>query len=237
MSDLRPASIAAAAAPIQPLQPRLASSAAAADVETAAESGGSDDATDQVLVAWQAHYRKLELRLSEDVSEASTEESERTAARRAAGEAPREEVQVQKPGEAGMKPSLPAQGGIAITPQTRTPEPTSLAWTALPADSCASVENGAEPILAPERPELRADAGQAHAQSVLLMGADPAASDRAVPPQPERPQMGGNPTLAQVELMMDSDAPPPQIGGGGSTPLPQRPQMDDSAVRAQENVM
>jgi len=236
MSDLRPASpVAAAGAPPQPPQPRLESSATAADIETAAD-GSSEEAVDQVLVAWQAHYRKLEgLRLSEDVSEASTEESERVAARRAAAEAPPGGVQVSPSDDGGMKPALPAQGGIATTPQTSTPMPIP---SAHPADSYQSIEKGAGPaILAPGRPELLADARQAHAQSVLLMGADPAASESAVSPQPTRPQMGGNPNLAQVELMMDSDAPPPQTSDRGSPPRPQRPQMDDSAVRAQDNVM
>ena len=234
MSDLRPGSpVAAAGAHSQPPQPRLESGATAADIETAAE-GSSDE--DQVLVAWQAHNRKLEgLLLSEDVSEASTEESERIAARRAAGEAQPGEVQVPPPGDGGMKPALPAQGGIATTPQTSTPTPKTLAH---PADSYQSIEKGAGPAnLAPGRPELMADARQAHAQSVLLMGADPAASESPVSPQPERPQMGGNPNLAQVELMMDSDAPPPQTSGGDSPLRPHRPQMDDSAVRAQDNVM
>jgi hypothetical protein len=246
MSDVRPASPAAAASvPLLPPQPRLESSAAASDGETAAEGSCGEKSVDQVLLAWQTHYRKLEgQRHSEDVSEASTEESERAAARRAAAEAQPAAEQVPLPDDGGMKPalqkSLSSQGCIANMPQTTNPVPTPLAWTADPADSRAGVEKSAGPGIsksAPGQPELRSDSGQAHAQSVLLMGADLATSEGAGLSQPERPMMGGNPNLAQVELMMDSDAPPQQAGGRSTPPRPQRPLMDDSAVRAQDDVM
>jgi hypothetical protein len=254
MSDVRQPSPAAAAT--APPQPRLGNNTAAAhDTESepgadlvlllpgegCVDSNGGDEAVDHVLAAWNEHYRKLEgLRHSEDVSEASTEESERAvAARRAASEAQPEEA----PGDGAVKSaqlvSLPAQGSLATTPQTISPVPTPLQ----PADSTANMEEGTGPaISAPARPVLQADSGQAHAQSVLLMGAD-SSSTSAVPLKPEQPQMGGNPNLAQVELMMDSDASLPKACGSDSPPQqqrppqPQRPLMDDSAVRAQDSVM